>query len=77
MQTYTFYTFYFSMFTLKFKEILFLMLLILTQSCISNQILSFENDDVYYTKEDLLSEEEIEEQLKKEKEDEYKGVDFF
>ena len=54
----------------KVRNIVIFLLLFSFSSCISNKILSLEEDDVYFTQQDLLSEEEMERYLESQKEDE-------
>lgn len=39
--------------------------MLINQACVTNHILSFEDDDVYFTKKDIVSEEEMEKYLEK------------
>lgn len=47
----------------KFKHILFFALVLAMQSCVTNNVLTFENDDVYFIKKDIVSEDEMQEYL--------------
>ena len=64
------------MLKLKIKLIVFFLIILTCQSCVTNHLLSFEDDDVYFTKEDIVSEKEMERYLeskvkKLNKEEEY------
>ena len=48
------------MFKRKFNYIIFLGLILFLQSCISNKIMCLEDDDVYFIKQDVMSEHQWE-----------------
>ena len=53
---------------LKFSKI-YIILLLALQSCVANSVMSFEDDDVYFVKKDIVSKEEWEEYLQEKKGD--------
>jgi len=60
----------------KFQFLLVGLLIYILSSCVSHSILSFEDDDVYYTKKDLVSKDKMEEH-KNAVRDEYEKIYYY